>query len=86
MPMDGTDIVRSLPAIGRPLRFPMDIVITALPTPIHDAAQTTVRYLQPSLPLASACPHLGLVPPELSNDPVVNTNTVPVHTLVPPVP
>ena len=43
MPIDGTDIVRSIPAIGRPLRFPMDIVIAALPTPVHDAAQATVR-------------------------------------------
>ena len=46
MPIDGTDIVRSIPAIGRPLRFPMDIVIADLPIPINDAAQATVRYLQ----------------------------------------
>ena len=46
MPIDGTYIIKIISVIGRPLRFPMDIVITALPTPINDTARTIVRYLQ----------------------------------------
>ena len=41
MPIDGTDIIRIIPAIGRPLRFLMDIVLTALPTLECDAAEAT---------------------------------------------
>ena len=33
-PIDGTDIVRSVPAIGRELRFPLDISLADIPTPI----------------------------------------------------
>ena len=43
MPIDGTDNVKSIPAIGRLLRFPMDITIAELSTPINDVAQPTVR-------------------------------------------
>ena len=32
-PIDGTDILRSVPAIGRELRFPLDIDLSALPPP-----------------------------------------------------
>lgn len=46
MPIDSTDIVRSIPAIGRPLRFQMELSIAALPTPINNAARATVRCLQ----------------------------------------
>ena len=42
MPIDGTDICRSIPVIGRPLRFPMDIFLSELPAPINDAARATV--------------------------------------------
>ena len=31
IPVDETNIARSIPAIGRPLKFPMDIVLTFLP-------------------------------------------------------
>jgi hypothetical protein len=30
-PIDGTDIIRSVPAIGRPFRFPLDCDLTAIP-------------------------------------------------------
>lgn len=30
MPIDGTDIIQIVPAIGRPLRFPMDIALAPL--------------------------------------------------------
>ena len=45
MPIDGTDIIRSIPDIGRPLKFPMDIVLTALPTPEYDAAEAIINYI-----------------------------------------
>lgn len=45
MPIDGTDIRRSIPAIGRSLKFPMDITIVELPSPIDDATNATVRYI-----------------------------------------
>ena len=32
-PIDGTDILRSVPAIGRELHFPLDIETSALPPP-----------------------------------------------------
>ena len=46
MPIDGTDIIRSIPAIGRPLRFPMDIALAKLPTPECDAARAAVSYIR----------------------------------------
>ena len=46
MPIDVTDICRSILEISRPLRFPMDIVLAELLAPIHDAARATVKYLQ----------------------------------------
>ena len=46
IPIDGTDIVGSISAIGRPLRFPMYIAIDALAIPITDVVHVTVRYLQ----------------------------------------
>lgn len=45
MPIDGTDIIRSIPAIGRPLRFSMDVALATLPAPITDSAKATVSYL-----------------------------------------
>ena len=46
MHIDGTDIIRSIPAIGQPLRFPMDISLANLPTPECDAAQATTSYIR----------------------------------------
>ena len=46
MLVDSTDICRSIPAVGRPLRFPIDIIIAKLPSSINNAARTTVQYLQ----------------------------------------
>jgi len=46
MPVDGTDIVRSIPGIGRPFKFPMDIVLASLTQPIDDARHATVIYIR----------------------------------------
>ena len=46
MPIDGTDIPRSIPAIGRPLQFSIDIVIEELSSPINDVAKATVSYIR----------------------------------------
>ena len=46
MPTDGTDIGRSVSAIGRPLQFPMDIAMAEIPDPIDDAGRATVRYMR----------------------------------------
>ena len=44
--IDGTDIIRSIPAIGRPLRFPMDIALASLPMPVDDAAKAVISYIR----------------------------------------
>ena len=46
MPIDGTDKIRSIPAISRPLKFPMDVTSSELPTPVGDAAQATVSCIR----------------------------------------
>ena len=46
MPIDGTDSIRSIPAIDRPLKFPIDVALTELHTPVGDSSQTTVRYIR----------------------------------------
>lgn len=46
IPFDGTDIPRSIPAIGRPLKSPMNIAIAELPSPINDATKATVSYIR----------------------------------------
>ena len=46
MPIDGTDIARSIPAIGRPFLFPMDVALAELPTPIDDAGAARIRYIR----------------------------------------
>ena len=38
-PIDGTDIIRSIPAVGRMFRFPLDSSISPLP-PLNDSANT----------------------------------------------
>lgn len=45
MPVDRTDIGCSVCAIGRPLKFHMDIVLSELLDPIDDAGKATVRYI-----------------------------------------
>ena len=44
-PIDGTDIIRSVPAIGRALHFPLDINLNAVPKLIQNNAQATLDYL-----------------------------------------
>ena len=45
-PIDGTDILRSIPAIGQELRFPLDIDLSAL-HPINSSnAESVVSYLR----------------------------------------
>lgn len=54
-PIDGTDIVRSVPAIGRTLRFTLDIDLAAMPDLIDNPSESVVaylRYLQRDVPFA----------------------------------
>ena len=44
-PIDGTDIIRSVPAIGQALNFPLDINLNAVPKLIQNNAQATLDYL-----------------------------------------
>ena len=39
--IDGTDIIRSVPAIGRPFRFPIDCDLTAVPQTLTDDTRVT---------------------------------------------
>ena len=43
--IDGTDIIRSVPTIGRELKYPMDIHITKIPQVIDSASQNIIYYL-----------------------------------------
>ena len=45
-PIDNTDIVRSVPAIGRELKFPLDISLADIPAPIDSASVTVADYLR----------------------------------------
>ena len=45
-PIDGTDILRSIPAIGRKLHFPLDINLNAAPKIIQNNAQAVLDYLK----------------------------------------
>ena len=45
-PIDGTEIIRSIPAIGRELKFSMDIHIAKIPTVIDSASKSVVTYLR----------------------------------------
>ena len=47
MPIDGTDKIRSIPAISRPLKFPMNVALSELPIPVGDAA-TSYSKLYPT--------------------------------------
>jgi hypothetical protein len=44
-PIDGTDIVRSVPAVGREFRFPFDFEYVPSPTMMDDSAGDVHRYL-----------------------------------------
>ena len=43
-PIDGTDILRIIPAIGRKLHFPININLSALPNLAHNSGQTALNY------------------------------------------
>ena len=45
-PIDGTDILRSIPAIGRKLNFPLDINLSALPKLVNNSGQCVLGYLK----------------------------------------
>ena len=45
-PIDDTDIIRSIPAIGRELHFPIDINLSALPKLAHNSVPVTLDYLK----------------------------------------
>ena len=45
-PIDDTDIIRSIPAIGRELHFPIDINLSALPKLAHNSGQAALDYLK----------------------------------------
>ena len=45
-PIDGTDILRSIPAIGRELHFPIDIDLSVLPKLAHNSGQAALDYLK----------------------------------------
>ena len=45
-PIDGTDIIRSIPAIGRELRFHLDISLTSLPKLTENQANSVDEYLR----------------------------------------
>ena len=45
-PIDGTDILRSIPTIGRELHFPIDINLSALPKLAHNSGQIALEYLK----------------------------------------
>jgi hypothetical protein len=51
-PIDGTDIIRSVPAVGRPFRFPFDLSFAPAPTPISDQASDVHAFLRLAGPTA----------------------------------
>ena len=44
-PIEGTDVIRSLPAFGRIFRFPFDVNLASLPHPTDDCAAATIEFL-----------------------------------------
>ena len=46
VPIDGTDILRSIPAIGRELKFSLDINLNAMPKLVQNNANTALEYLK----------------------------------------
>jgi hypothetical protein len=51
-PIDGTDIIRSVPAVGRPFRFPFDLSLSPTPTPTSDQAVDVHAFLRLAGPTA----------------------------------
>ena len=49
-PIDGTDIVRSIPAVGRPFRFPFDLSLSPTPTPTSNQASDVHAFLRFAAP------------------------------------
>ena len=49
-PIDGTDIIRSVPAVGRPFRFPFDLSLSPTPTPTSNQASDVHAFLRLSSP------------------------------------
>ena len=45
-PIDGTDIFRIIPTIGRELHFPLDINLSALTKLAHNSSQAALNYLK----------------------------------------
>ena len=45
-PIDSTYILRSIPAIGRELKFPFDINLNAMPKLVQNNANATLDYLK----------------------------------------
>ena len=45
-PIDGTDILRRFPAIGRELQFPLDVDISTLPELVTNNADSVISYLR----------------------------------------
>ena len=46
VPIDGTDILRSIPAIGRKLKFPLDINLNAMSKLVQNNANAVLEYLK----------------------------------------
>ena len=46
VPLDGTDILCSIPAIGRELKFSLDINLNAMPKLVQNNANTALEYLK----------------------------------------
>ena len=45
-PIDGTDIIRSVPAIGRELRYPIDVSLSPVPDIIDNPSESVATYLR----------------------------------------
>ena len=46
VPIDGTDILRSIPAIGRELKFPLDINLNAMSKLVQNNANAALDYFK----------------------------------------
>ena len=45
MSAKGIDIPQSIPTIGHPLKFLMDVALASLPEPINEPAKAVVSYI-----------------------------------------
>ena len=55
IPIDGTDTIRSVPAIGLELRYPLDISLGPTPDVIYNPSEsvaTYLRYLEHDVPFS----------------------------------